>query len=87
MKRKIFTLLLLLICSHCVFAQKKVKAEEICITELENEIYTAAGIQFYSSKTTSYPVSDYVTGHIPGISPDVIADFTKKNERPYSLKV
>ena len=84
MKKLILMSLLILFHGLNCFAQKR--AEKICITELEYEIYNAVGVVNYQNETTTYPLSDYVETELQNISPETIADFKEKNSRMYLLR-
>ena len=84
MKNLILTSLLIMFSDPNCFAQKK--AEKICITEQEYEIYHVVGVGNYRNETTTYPLSDYVETELQNISPETITDFKGKNSRTYQLR-
>lgn len=85
MKRLILTYFLILFASLNCFAQKE-KAEKICITELEYEIYNLVGVGNYQNETTANRLSENAQLGFQNISPETIADFNEKNNKTYLLR-
>jgi hypothetical protein len=84
MEKLILTSLLILFSGLYCFAQKK--AEKICITEPEYEIYRSIGVGNFQLETSAGRFSEYVETELQSISPETVADFKEKNSSTYFLR-
>jgi hypothetical protein len=86
MKKLLSIIALTVVCSSSLLAQDKVATEKICITEQEYQVYEAAGVGNFQNETTPMPTSDWLISEFKDLSPSVLADFSKQNNKAYLLR-
>jgi hypothetical protein len=86
MKKLILTSLLVLFFGLYSAAQQKVEQSKLCITEEEYQVYDAAGVGNFQNETHTYPLGDHIATQLGDVSPETVANFNERNDRPYSLR-